>query len=103
MYRAINEREEEVDNAILIPTNHGSAGYVEYIEGKKVYDVTDPSHIKLPSIPDDWKAKNQILHIRSQSLLMWIILVLGQSIVSIRGLKGKGIKGSMHNIHYRLV
>ena len=57
MYCAIIEREEEVDNTIQIPTNHGSAGYVEYIEGKKVYDVTDPSQIKLPSIPDDWKQK----------------------------------------------
>ena len=57
MYCAIIEREEDVDNTVQIPTNHGSAGYVEYIKGEKGCDVSDPSQIKLPSIPDDWKAK----------------------------------------------
>ena len=53
MYCAIIERDEEVDNTVQISTNHRSAGYVEYIKGEKGYDVTDPSQIKLPSIPDD--------------------------------------------------
>jgi len=57
MYCAIIEREEDADNTVQIPTNHGSAGYVEYIKGEKGCDVSDPSQIKLPSIPDDWKAK----------------------------------------------
>ena len=32
MYDEMMEREEEADHTVQIPTNHGSAGYVEYIK-----------------------------------------------------------------------
>ena len=51
------EREEEGEITVQILTNHGSSGYVKYIKWEKGYDVSDPLQIKLPSIPDDWKAK----------------------------------------------
>ena len=57
IYCAVIEIEEEIDNTVQIQTNHGSAGYVEYIKEEKGCDISDPSKIKLPSIPDDWKAK----------------------------------------------
>ena len=71
MYCAIIEREEEADNTVQIPTNHGSAGYVEYIKGEKGCDVTDPLQIKLPSIPDDWKAKKSNTTYKRVQLENW--------------------------------
>ena len=67
MYDAMMEREEEADHTVQIPTNHGSAGYVEYIKGEKGCDVADPSKIKLPSIPDDWKPKKANATLKEQT------------------------------------
>lgn len=53
MYIVMMEKEEEADHTVHIPINHGSAGYVEYIKSEQGCDVSDPSQIKLPSIPED--------------------------------------------------
>ena len=57
IYCTIIEREEEDDNMVQIPTNHGYVGYVENIKEDNRCNVYDPSTIILPSIPDDWKSK----------------------------------------------
>ena len=103
MYCAIFEREEEIDNTVQIPTNHGSVGYVEYIKGGKyaMHLIDCRSNYYLFQMIE--KQRNQILHKASQNLLRWMIIVLGQSIVSIWGLKGKENKGSVHTIQYQLV
>lgn len=66
MYVAMAEREEIADHMVQVPTNHGSAGYVEYITGEKGCDMADISKINHPSIPINWKIEKANATLKEQ-------------------------------------